>query len=221
MPKDIKYKGLLYDAPPVVSKEFTAEFEKVVPLSPNGKDRLLRFVWGCDRLEFVAGYNVHRYADIEHTPAKYVGRCGWILEGYQSPEIYDEAEWQGVEHLLGPFPRTGTWDFLAYHENEDGSFRSLDDGGLDRCRAWAWWRGQGRQRSIEHLMEQKMLRWTLQEERKKEAAAVVAQKFGEDVVREFEKAKDTPDAYSLPSEKVFTSAGAFEKSPGGILIPRN
>lgn len=216
MTEDKQEKGLLYEPPPPVSDFFTEEFNKLVPLCENGKDRKLRFSWGCDVTEYCAGYYTHRYPDI-HEPAKYVGRPQWILEGWQSPEIYDEDEWAPLEHLLGAFPRSGAWDFVAFHGGNE--YMALDQSALNHVQIWAHWQGQGQKASIDHIMHERMMRWSLEQQRKSAAAGEVAQQFGEDVVRIFEEAKDTPTSFGDQIKKSF--GGAFEASPGGILMPKN
>lgn len=212
--------ALQYEPAPAISKEFTREFNKLVPMSPNGKDRLLRFVWGNDRKEHVAGINVCRYGDTDHNPPKYQGRTRWILEGWQPPDIYDREEWRACGQLLGEFPANGYWDFLAYLEDDEQGFVSLEDGrAMQMVKSWLWWQGEGKRRSVEHLMEQRVLRRTLQEQRQREAADAVAEQFGEDVVREFEKAKNTPDAFGDQIKKTF--GGAYETTASGLLVPRN
>lgn len=211
--------ALLYEPVPVISKEFIKEFKRLVPMSPNGKDRMLRFVWGNDRKEYIAGQWTCRYGDMDNIPAKYQGRCRWILEGWQPPDIYDKAEWVACGSLLGEYPANGVFDFLAYHVDDADEYLPLDESALKRVRSWLWWQGQGKKRSIQALMEAKVTRRTLQDQRRKEAADAVAQKFGEDVVRCFEAAKNTPDAYSLPLTKVMD--GKFEQTPSGLIIPRN
>lgn len=211
---------LQYMPPPDISKEFTREFNRLVPMSPNGVDRLLRFAWGCSRKEYVAGVNVCRYGDTDNDPPKYKGRCRWILEGWQSPDIYDREEWRACGQLLGEYPATGYWDFLAYLEDDDQGFVSLEDGrAIQMVKSWLWWQGEGKKRSVEHLMEQRVLRRQLQDQRAREAADARAEQFGEDVVREFEKAKNTPNAFSDQVKKTF--GGAYETTASGLLVPRN
>ena len=55
-------------------------------------------------------------------------------------------------------PINGVFDFLAYLENEDGGYvpLAIEDGrALKLVESWLWWQGQGKKRSIEHLMEQR------------------------------------------------------------------
>lgn len=212
--------ALQYEPAPAISKEFTREFNKLVPLSPNGTERLLKFVWGNDRKEYVAGVNICRYGDTDNDPPKFQGRCRWILEGWQPPDIYDPIEWDVCKGLLGPYPTNGYWDFLAYLEDAKQGFISLEDGrALEMVRSWLWHRGEGKKRSIEHLMEQRAIRRQLADARKKEAAEAVAMKFGEDVVKEFEKAKNTPNAFADQVKTVF--GGAYETTASGLIVPRN
>lgn len=201
---------LQYVPAPEISKEFTARFDAIVPLSPNGKDRMLRYVWGMDRTEYVAGYDVRRYSDTDHEPAKYVGRGRWVLEGWQSSDVFDEKEWKQSEHLLGPFPRNGFYDFIEYHTDLNEEYLPLDDSAIKRVESWAHWRSKGSKRSLEFLMEQKMLKWAIQERNNQERADAVAMDFGEQYVKLTEN----------ETNPVSTSGGgSFKKSKGGILIP--
>lgn len=204
-------EGLIYAAPPSISKEFQKEFDQLVPKTLSGQP-MLQYVWGCDRSEYVAGHWVRRYSDLDNEPAKYVGRCCWILEGYQPPTIFDEAEWEKDKHLLGDFPREGVYDFIEYHVDADDNFLPLDSSAIRRIEQWRHWQDKGVKRSIEEIMEKKLQRWQLQRMAEQSRADAVAQRFGEQVVQCFEQAKDTPDAYSLPSN--------FTRSDAGIIIPK-
>lgn len=214
MPKEASHPDLEYVPAPPISKEFTERFNAIVPLSPNGVDRMLRYVWGMDRVEYVAGFDVRRYADVDHIPAKYVGRGRWVLEGWQSPDVYDKEEWEKDEHLLGPFPANGCWDFIEYHEGDDEEFLPLDDSAIKRVESWACWRSKGDKRSIEFLMEQKTMRWATQEKLRQEKADAVAAEFGEQFV------KLTENETNPVSTSGSGVGGNFKKSKGGILIPR-
>lgn len=205
-------QDLLYEPAPEVSEGFRADFDAIVPICPNGKDRYLRYIWGMDRVEFCAGNWERRYHDTEHDPPKYVGRDRWILEGWQSPDVYDRKGWARDKHLLGEFPVNGFWDFVEYHETADGQFLPLDNTALERAREWKWWKGIGKKRSIEHLMKQRLLRWSLQQQRRQERADKVSTRFGEEVVKLFEQEKMA--VHSVPSK-----IGGFKESASGILVP--
>lgn len=214
MPKEAYHPDLIFEPAPVVPQSFWDKFNAVVPMSPNGQDRMLRYVWGMDRTEYVAGYDVRRYADTDHVPAKYVGRARWVLEGWQSPDVFNKKEWQESGHLLGPFPATGYWDFIEYHETPDNKFLPLDDSAIKRVESWAHWRSKGDKRSIEFLMEQKMMKWAIQEQNRQERADAVAAEFGEQYV------KLTENETNPVSTSGSGLGGHFKKSKGGILIPR-
>lgn len=204
-PSDLQYLPA-----PEISKEFTDRFNAIVPLSPNGKDRMLRFVWGMDRTEYVSGFDVRRYSDVDHEPAKYVGRARWVLEGWQSPDVYDRKEWEESKHLLGPFPTSGVYDFIEYHVDSNEGYLALDSSAIKRVQSWAHWRSKGAKRSIEFLMEQKMMKWAMQEKIRQERADAVAAEFGEQFVKITEN----------NTNPVSTSGGgSFKKTTGGILVP--
>jgi hypothetical protein len=182
-------------------------------MSPNQKDRMLRYVWGMDRLEFCAGEWDRRYADIDNEPPKYIGKPRWVLEGWQSPDVFDKAEWLRDEHLLGAWPANGVWDFIEYHETTEREFLPLDNSALDRVRNWKHWRSKGFKRAVEAMMEARMLRYSLQQQRNHEAGFAVAQQFGEDVVKCFENGVD----------QVSTSGRniGYKKTESGLLVPNN
>ena len=210
--KELTYSvELKYIPPPIIPASFTDEMEKLVPNSLTGMPKL-RFVWGMDRKEYCAGYEYCRYSDI-NDPPKYIGRECWVLEGLQPPEIFDRDEWD--ERLLGPFPNEGSYDFVAYHEGLDKEYLPLDERALQKVRVWAKWQTEGRKKSIEHIMEERMLRWSLDEQKRQEKMDKVGDEFAIAATKCFENATDTPKAFSLPT------TGAFEQTPSGILIPKN
>lgn len=201
----LEEKGLLYEPAPAVALSFTEAFNKIVPLAPNG-ERYLRFVWGCDRLEFCAGFWERRYGDLDNDPPKYLGRCRFVLEGWQSPDVYQKADWD--EKLLGEWPSRGVWDFIAIHADADGNYLPLDETALALARNWKYWRSKGQARSVEELMEKRMLRLSLQEMRRQQAAEKVSMQFGEDAVKIMEN--QTNPEYSLP--------GGYKATESGILV---
>ena len=207
-------KGLLYEPPPLIEQWFLDAYDRIVPDvidAPKGTKKL-RFVWGCDRLEYCAGNWERRYGDTDHTPTKYVGRARWVIEGWQSPSVYDKDEWLKDAHLLGDFPNNGVWDFVSFHCDQiTGAYLPLDQSALNHLEIWAHWQGQDRNRSLEELMAQKLALWNKRAQERKEAADVVGLDFGEKVVRELEKATDTQKAFSLPS--------GYTKTESGLLVP--
>lgn len=212
---DNSKSGLIYEPAPAVSQSFWDEFNKLVPLSPNQVDRKLRFIWGMDRRDYVAGHQVIRYGDLDNTPAKYVGRARWVLEGWQSPDVFDKEQWLKDEHLLGPWPANGVWDHIEIHEDADGNFLPLDHTAIDRVKSWSFWQSKDQKRSIEFLMKQMTDRWFLQEKRTREAMSKVSTAFGEEVVKCFEN-QNNPVS-SLPAQQ--KQEKGFKVSAGGILVP--
>lgn len=204
-------KGLQYQPAPDKPEGFDEQVAEICGINPKTGKPWLRFVWGMDRLEYIAGHWQPRYGDTVHEPAKYVGRPRWILEGWQSPSVYAEAEWKTLEHLLGDWPRTGVWDFIEDLQTPDGEFQALGNKALDRVRNWKYWRGIDRKRSIDELMEKKMLRWSLQQQRRKAEADKVAQEFGEDIEKLF--TDGVPEkAFSLPTP------GGYKRTEAGLLV---
>lgn len=203
--------SLLYEPPPFVPQSFYDEMAKIVPVCPNNLDLYLRWSWGMDRMEFVKGHWTPRYGDNFHDPPKYIGREGWVLEGYQSPDVFDERVWEQNAHILGPWPRNGVWDFIEYHETPDGGYLPLDHNALDRARNWKHWKSKGHKRGVEELIRQRETRLTIQLRRDDEAAQGAAQIGAEKLIRAFEHSPNRE--YSVPSP-----LKGFMRTDAGILI---
>lgn len=207
--------GLLYIPSPAVSEAFQTEFNKIVRMSPNGFERMLRFAWGMDRLEFANGFWFRRYPDTDNVPAKYVGRERWVVEGWQSPDVFDREEWEKQEALLGPFPENGVWDFIEYHETENEQFLPLDNSALERARSWAMWQSKGTKRSLEFLTNQKMQKLALNMAIRREKADAVAEEFGEAWVKAEEKLANPMTTHGPDI------ARGFKPTESGLLVPNN
>lgn len=207
--------GLLYEPAPVIDPWFTEQYNKIVPDvlgAPKGTKKL-RFVWGNDRLEYCNGVWERRYGDTDHNPPKYVGRCRWVIEGWSPPNVFDPFEWEQHKEVLGEYPREGVWDFVAFHENlTTKEYLPLDQSALNHLEIWAHYQGIGHKRSVEILLDQKTKLREKRERERREAGNKVAMEFGDDVMREFEKLKETPDAYSLPS--------GYKTLNSGLIVPQ-
>jgi hypothetical protein len=116
-------KGLEYVPAPPRPPGFDRELKRLVGICPNGTDLYLRFVWGMDVTEVLDGQLVHRYPD---PLGKYVGVDRWVLEGWQSPDVYDRTEWNLNRDLMGPWPENGVWDYIATLQDEQGGYLPLD-----------------------------------------------------------------------------------------------
>lgn len=214
-----EYTDLLYEPPPFVAQSFWDEFNKIVPDAPCGNGvKMLRWEWGCDRLEYCAGHWERRYGDTDNEPAKYVGRTRWILEGWQSPDVYDVVEWKKDEHLLGDFPRNGVFDFLAFHTDNQGGYLPLDESALNHARIWAHWQGQGKKRSVEELLAAKHALWHQRYVEREKAKEKVALAFGERVVKHLEN--DTNPVSTVGANPLTLPPG-FTKTSSGIIVPNN
>ena len=150
------YADLIYEPPPPVTASFTEQFNAIVPLSENGIDRRLRFIWGMDATEYCGGQMERIYGDTDHTPSKYVGRARWVLEFWEPPSSYDRNEWTFKERLLGPFPENGRYRFAAYHTGPDDGYLPLDDSALLYVKQWRYWQHQGPQVSLDAMILDKM-----------------------------------------------------------------
>lgn len=201
---------LKYIEAPSVPAEWTKRFNEIVG-TRDGRV-MLRYVWGNDRKDAIDGEQECRYGDTDHYPARYVGRARWILEGYQSSDVFDREEWERHKHILGSFPSDGVWDFIEYHETSDMEFMPLNEVALDRARQWKRWQSKGHARSVEKLIEQRRLRKSLQDRRRQEAAEVIKDEFVEDLMKVLENATATPAAFSIPGMRT---------TPSGIIVKEN
>ncbi len=209
----IQVKKLIYVPAPDIPAEFTAEFNRLVPINPQSGQRLLRYVWGCDRLE-IRKYQEgktprRRYIDYD---GKYLGNPRWVLEGWQTPEVYEEQDWKRWEHLLGTFPRNGVWDFIEFHQTTDEKFLPLDQTALERVRSWAFWRGQGVKKSVEKLLEDLALRDQMEIEARRQAAEKSSAIYADHYIKEVEKITRGGVSSSSPNPK------PEKQTPGGIIL---
>lgn len=197
-----------YLSPPSIPEFFTKELKNIVPKTPNGLP-YLRFVWGCDRKEFINGEMLCRYPDSEN---KYVGAPFWFLEGWQPSDIYDEAEWKLNEEVLGEFPREGVWDFIAVVRTDDYKFLNLGHKALQMAREWRFWKARNRKESIEELLANRQKIKDLQEKRWKEAKAKIQEEFLEQFTRA--EVDDARNAVSTVGK-----LPKLRKTEGGIYLP--
>lgn len=213
-----KQTELIYLPPPSVAKSFWDEFNKIVPICPgDSTQKILRYVWGCDRKTGVGEWERTRYAD---TAGKYVGMPRWVLEGWQSSEVYDRDDWeQNAKSVLGEFPNNGVWDFIEYHETPEGEFLPLDNSALERVRSWGFWRSKGHKRSSDHLLAVLAAQDLKEQEAQRIEAEKVAFEFGEEVTKILEN--DTqPVSTSGKGITTIIPAG-MKQTKAGLIIPNN
>lgn len=158
--------GLTYEPAPPLPPDFERKLKDICGLSPAGTP-FLRYVWGMDATEVIGNYIVHRYPDPE---GKSVGMPFWILEGWQSPDVYDETQWKANKELFGDWPQNGIWDFIRVLRDKDNKFIPLDNSmALDLARNWRHWSKQKtKERSLEDLMKRRCELQVLKEQRSKE-----------------------------------------------------
>lgn len=203
-------RTLKYGRPPDVAREYIdRELGKIAGINQQTGKPYLRFVWGMDRLEWCNGEQIRRYPDPE---GKYVGMPFWILEGWQSPSVFDRLEWAANESTLGPFPEQGEWDFVDVIRTSDGKFLNLGPRALEIARNWRYWRQQPRKVAIEHLMEGRRRLSSLREMRAREAMDKIFAEMTEEVDRAMSKPQNS--AYSLPSKPKKEE----NRTPSGLII---
>lgn len=190
-------KGLLYIPPPApVLPDFYRQLKNIVGRAPSGEP-YLRFVWGMDRKDQSGKFC--RYHDCLNTPAKYVGVMRWVLEGWQSPDVYDRREWERHAKTLGAFPTQGVWDFIALVETPGKQFLNLGSRALQMAREWRHWKSKPKKRTVEALLEQQAKVQQLQERNWQEAKEKILDDFVEEYARALENPKNRE--YSLPPVK--------------------
>ena len=139
--------NLEYIEAPAKPENFDLDLLKICGTSPNGIDPYLRFVWGNDAVENWGDDKVHRYPD-SREPPRFVGMPFWILEGWQSPDVYDRAEWEANRDILGEFPNRGVWDFIEILRSPDGEFVPLGSLALEKAREWRFWKTKPKKRVV-------------------------------------------------------------------------
>ena len=197
-------KGLLYIPPPEIPADFKRQFNNIVPVCPTG-ERYLRFVWGMDRKQI--GSNLCRYHDVLNVPAKYVGLERWVLEVWQTPEVFDRAEWAQHESTLGDFPESGVWDFVAILETGTGEFLNLGARALQMAREWRHWRGQNKKQVIGDLLEAIRKTDELQERNWEERRDAIL----DDFVKNYINAK--------PGNAVSNIGDIGKRTKSGLILP--
>lgn len=118
---------LLYPTRPETPQDFEKNLSAIVPLCPTG-ERYLRFRWAPDITEEFDGQTGYRYPDIYNNPPKYCAMPYFIMEGWQSPEVFDRDEWEAtrftkyVDFDGNLVPREA---FSQFEDNEIGEVGEL------------------------------------------------------------------------------------------------
>lgn len=196
---------LQYIPPPLVSADFTKEFNRIVRKGPTG-ERVIRFVWGMDRKQI--NRDICRYHDILNVPAKYVGIERWVLEGWQSPDVLDRAEWESHRATLGDFPEKGVWDFISFVETDDGGFLNLGSRALKMARTWRHWNEMKRSVAVSDILEAVRKTDERQERNWREAKAAILDDFMNQYIKAGEKGSGRT-AFSLPNKDFTLTKGGF------------
>lgn len=204
-------KTLKYEPPPEVAWEYiNRELGRIAGINEQTGKPYLRFVWGMDRMEWCNGERIRRYPDPEGERA---GMPFWILEGWQSPSVFDRIEWAANEAVLGPFPEHGEWDFVDVVRTSEGKFINLGPRALEIARNWRYWRQKPRKVAIEHMMEGRKRLQHLREMRTQEAMDNIFAEMAEDVGRAMSKPENS--AFSFPSPKKNQEEN---RTPSGLII---
>lgn len=203
---------LEYMPPPTRPADFDRQLKNIVPRCPTG-ETYLRFSWGMDVTEILDGKVLRRYPDPD---GKYVGLPYWVLEGWQSPDVYDEKQWRENEDLLGPYPISGVWDFIGVVKNAKGEFVNLGGFALQMARTWRFWQSKPRARAIEEVMKERCKLQVLKEQQADEHKQQIMDEF----IRDYSRAER--GGYDPRNRKLIgtISKGEYQQTPSGLLIPK-
>jgi hypothetical protein len=179
------------------------------------KGMYLRFVWGCDRKEYNSGEWLRRYPDPDN---KYVGLPFWVLEGWQTPDVLNRAEWDANEEVLGPFPVNGHWDYIETYRTDDFKFRPLGEAAMQKAREWRIWKHKRRPVMIDDLLEKMKRHRQLKDKRFNEFKQKRYAQMMDDIIA-LDKKGDNPVSTSgsgnIHPEKV---PQGYRRTESGILI---
>lgn len=209
---DPRESHLEYQPAPEKPADFDKRLRQIVGLCPTGEP-YLRFSWGMDVTEVLDGKILRRYPDPE---GRYIGLPYWVLEGWQSPDVYNEEQWKQNEDLLGPFPANGVWDFIAIVQDEKKRYMPLGSFALKMARDWRHWRSKPRQRMLEDLLQDRCKLQVLKEKRWEERKQEILDTF----VRDFSRADRggyDPRNRTLVGK---ITKGEYQQTASGLLIPK-
>lgn len=205
---DPQERHLKYAPPPYTPDSFWREFKIIIRDTMPVDRPMLRFVWGPDVTEQLGEYIVHRYPDPD---GKYVGTPNWVLEGWQSPDVYDRNQWD--EAVLGPWPADGVWDYIAV---VPGQHRPLGGKALQMVREWRHWRSKDKPRVIEDLVKQRAALQVLKERRWEDHKEEIL----DDFVRDYSRAERGGfDPRRRTTIAKIDEKGAYQQTEAGLLIP--
>lgn len=208
---DPRERHLEYQPAPVRPHGFDKQLADIVGLCPTGEP-YLRFVWGMDVTEVLDQYTLRRYPDPN---GKFLGLDRWVLEGWQSPDVYNEKQWRENEDVLGPFPANGVWDFIATVEDEQGRYMPLGPFALEMARDWRHWRSKPTPRLLEDLVKQRAKTQVLKEKRWEARQEEILENFVRDFTDEERGGRETRNL----TEVAKITGGKYQQSPSGLLIP--
>lgn len=202
---------LKYEPAPSVPADFDRQLKNIVPRCPTGEP-YLRFTWGMDATEVLDDKILHRYPDPDGV---YVGLPFWVLEGWQSPDVYDKTEWLENEDVLGPWPANGVWDYIETVKDDQGRFLNLGSKALQMARSWRHWQSKSKARVLAELVEHRCKLQVLKEKRWEEQK----QEMLDTLVRDYsrvERGGHDPRRRSLIGK---ITGGAYQETASGLLIP--
>lgn len=208
---DPRERHLEYQPAPSRPHDFDKRLASIVDRCPTGEP-YLRYSWGMDVTEILDGNILRRYPDPE---GKFIGLPFWVLEGWQSPDVYDEKQWRENEEILGPFPANGVWDFIAILQDEKGRFLPLGSFALQMARDWRHWRSKPTPRLLEDLTKQRARTQVLKEKRWEARQEEILENFVRDFTDEERGGRETRNL----TEVAKITGGKYQQSPSGLLIP--
>ncbi len=207
---------LIYEPAPEKPEGFDKRIEKIVGLCPNNTDPYIRFVWGMDATEKFGENLVPRYPDPDD---KYVGLPFWVIEGWQSPDVYDRAEWELHKEVLGEFPNRGVWDFIEVYRTPDYRMIPLGEGAFKKAYEWKIWKSKPKPRAVADLLEYRNLTAELKDARWEMKKEEIFNQFAED----YDKAAIDGNKNADFSKNILTgkNVGNFRQRQSGLFVPNN
>ncbi|HXG86115.1 MAG TPA: hypothetical protein VNI84_18995 [Pyrinomonadaceae bacterium] len=206
-------------APAPVLSDFAEELKKIVGECPTG-ETYLRFSWGMDVTERWGEDVVHRYPDPDD---KHVALPRFVMEGWQSPEVYDRAEWKKNIDVLGDFPERGVWDFVSILQTDDGDFLPLGTQALNMAYESRFWRSKGRLRAVSDLLDNRARLRQLKDKRFEARKAAIMDDFIRDYSNTEQNIKNAEFSKNASRSELAIPQKQdpnFKRTDGGLFIPR-
>ena len=138
-----------------------------------------------------------------------------MLEGWQSPDVYDEKQWRENEDIFGPYPTNGIWDFIAPLQDEKGRYMPLGSFALQMARDWRHWKSKPIKRVLADLLKERAKIQVLKEKRWEARKEEILENFVRDFSDEERGGRETRNLTEIAK----ITGGKYQQSPSGLLIP--